>query len=75
MFNPYKLTLFLHQYVVIQLKVYNLVKCTKYENCAILHSFHILYILRKCNNKTEGLHGFTCKKFDDLHARSLMIYM
>ena len=35
------------------LQMYNRVKCTKYETCALLHRFHILYISRECNSKTE----------------------
>ena len=35
------------------LKVYKRVKCTKYETCAILYRFYILYILCNCNIKSK----------------------
>ena len=38
--------------------MYSHVKCTKYETCAILHGFHILYVSRYCNSKVETPHVF-----------------
>ena len=32
-------------------------KCTKYETCAELHRFHILYISRECNHIIELSHA------------------
>ena len=35
------------------------VKCTKYETCAILHRFHILYNSYDCSSKIEPSHAFS----------------
>ena len=40
------------------LKGHNRVKYTKYETCAILHRFHVLYISRENDSKIEQSHAF-----------------
>ena len=36
--------------------MYNLVKCTNHETCAILHRFHILFISLDCGSSIELSH-------------------
>ena len=42
------------------LNSYNRGKCTKYETCATLHRFHILYLSCDCYNKKN--HVFTVQR-------------
>ena len=44
-----------------QTKTQNYVKCLKYDDCAILHRFHILYISYDCDSKIELFMHFFLK--------------
>ena len=44
-----------------QTKTQNYVKCLKYDDCASLHRFHILYISYDCDSKIELFMHFFLK--------------
>ena len=46
-----------HPYIC-SILLYQLQKCTNYETCAILHRYHILYILRSCTYFVQFCTGF-----------------